>query len=85
MVWEVWKVSGRAPVGKGSCANRENTEVGLSGGSEAVLEKPGSSREYWLRTDNLVNARCLLPLGTELSLALSFSFYAKMTLFTPLQ
>ena len=91
-----WKVSGRAPVGEGSCTNRENTDNWVWR-VRGCLRKTRLTKGVLALNWHLVNARCLLPLGTEcalslslwelsaLSLSLSFCFYNEMTLFTSLQ
>ena len=65
-----WKVSGRAPVGEGSCTNRENTDNWVWR-VRGCLRKTRLTKGVLALNWHLVNARCLLPLGTECALSLS--------------
>lgn len=59
-----WKGSGRAPVGEGICTNRENTDSWVWR-VWGYLRKTRLTKGVLALSWPLVNARCLLPLGTE--------------------
>lgn len=69
-----WKVSGRAPVGEGSCTNRENTDSWVWR-VRGCLRKTRFIKGVLALNWHLVNARCLLPLGNERSRVLSLSLW----------